>query len=265
MLKRIFLFTVIALLCAGSAQANIVLKAVGANPSKLQKQTVVIKAYLPKEVMPEHVVGKSDLDIFYDTQQCAYYIQGEYELEPGEIVEREVEMKDIWHVDESEIKSVRNGTVKIIELLKGTDYEERADFLKESIHSRLDEIDDKQKMPAVTPQRHISTYRDNLKLLEAAKDDLLVLRSFLSQIKLLPSITIWKVFFGVIVFLAILGLGLYAMWYKQSKIIAPATLMPGAEDREDVVISKYHDSDKEKEVSAKDIEDILKKKRDDSE
>lgn len=213
------------------AYAGIVLKIVGANPSSTARQTVTLKAYLPKEIKPEHVLSKEDLDVVYDTQLGSYYVYGEYELEPKGVVEKEIEIKDIWFIDEADLETLRLEAIKTAELLEGTDFRERADFLKRNIESKLDRIIDKQKTVALNPQKHISQYRDNLKLLESVKENLLIARSLLSKAKPLATTTVWKIFVVVLGFLAVLGLSLYFIWQRQAKVMGD--LLPSPEDDND--------------------------------
>ncbi len=78
--KRILLikilFLIFFLFSCPLSMANIILKVVAVNPSKEQNQKADVKAYLPKEIQPEHILDKEDLEISYDTQQGSYYVLG---------------------------------------------------------------------------------------------------------------------------------------------------------------------------------------------
>ena len=52
------------------------------------------------EVKPKDIIYKGDLEIAYDTQQGSYYVFGEYEIKPLETLEKEIEIKDIWLIEE---------------------------------------------------------------------------------------------------------------------------------------------------------------------
>ncbi|RKY37477.1 MAG: hypothetical protein DRP78_01015 [Candidatus Omnitrophota bacterium] len=225
-MRRIKLFAIflsIFLFIAVNGYTNIVLKVVGISSSKTKVQKIVLKSYLPKEITPEDIIDKDDLDLLYDTQQSAYYVYGEYDLSPGESVEREVEMKDIWGISEARIVSLQAEADKTVELLKGTSFAERALFLRDSIKEKLDKIVQREKIAALNPQRHISDYRSNVELLETAQKDLILARSFLSQVSSLPPVAIWKVFFVVIGILFLLSIILYLSWYRQSMVVKTST------------------------------------------
>jgi hypothetical protein len=204
----------------GSVYAdNIVIRVMAVNPSREHSQTVPVKAYLPKEAKPEHVVDMGDLEIAYDTQQGSYYVFGEYELKPQEIIEREIEIRNIWVIEDAEIKSLSQEIIKLHEMLRNTEFSDRIIFLKNSIDTKLNEISQKQADSPVSPQQGISEYRNNLKILESVKADLALAQSLLSQAKPFDWKVTWKVILGIIIFLGILGLSFYLIWHKQLKAI----------------------------------------------
>lgn len=217
--KLLILSIFLIILLLGKAEASIVLKIMAVNPSKEQIQTVPVKAYLPKETKPEDIVDKSDLEIVYDTQQGSYYAYGEYLLKPSEMVEKEIELRDIWVIPNSEIESLRLEVIKMQDLLKNTEFAERIAFLKNSVESKLNQIIESQKGSPPNPERHISDYRENLKILETVKADLALARSLLSQIKPLPYATVWKVIVAIVIFLGVLGIIFYFIWQRQVKTI----------------------------------------------
>jgi hypothetical protein len=210
-------------LFASLSEASIVLKVVAVNPSKDQRQKVQVKAYLPKETKPGDVMDKDDLDIAYDTQQGSYYVFGEYDLNATEVLEKNIELRDIWNVPEAEIESVRSEALKMSQMLKNTEFSDRAAFLVNNIDSKLNQIIENQKNPAPNPERHISDYRENLKTIESAKADLALVRSFISQVKSLPPLVVWRLILMIIIFLGLLGTSFYFIWQKQLKQVTHDT------------------------------------------
>ena len=198
---------------------SLVVKVIAVNPSKEENQKAEVKTYLPKEIKPDDVLDRGDLDLAYDTQQGSYFVFGEYELTPGEVLEREIELKDIWTIPETEIESLRSEANKLQDLLKNTEFMDRIAFLKEGIESKLNQIVESQKNPPPNPERHISDHRENLKILEAVKTDLTLARSLLSQAKPLPTSVVWRLILAIIGFLAVLGGSFYFIWQRQSKVI----------------------------------------------
>lgn len=243
------------------AQASIVLKLIAANPSKTQTQKVAIKAYLPKESKPEDILDKADLEVAYDTQQGSYFVYGDYDLKPGELMEKDVELIDIWIIPISEIESLRVETVELGEMLGKTEYAERAEFLKKSIESKLDQITDNQANSPANPERHISDYRENLRILDSVKEDMLLVRSLLTEAKSIPTVTVWRLIIGTMIFLGILGISFYFIWHKQLKAIAKET--PEAKKEPSAAEVKteepaQHRAEEEKKIEADDIEKIIK-------
>jgi len=201
------------------AAGSIMLKVVAVNPSKQLPQKVQVRAFLPKETKPEDILDRADLELTYDTQQGCYMVFNEYELKPAESLERTIEIRDIWLISESEITSLLSEADKISGLLKGTEFEDRSNYLLSSIQSKLKQIDENQKNPAPNPERHISDYRDNVKLMDSVKSDLSMIRSLLSLAKPLPSIVVWRAVVFIMIFLGVIGAGFFFIWQKKLKTV----------------------------------------------
>jgi hypothetical protein len=244
-LSRLFvLAAAAALLNFSDAQASIVLKVVAANPSKTQVQKSSVKAYLPKETKPEDVLDKGDLDIAFDTQQGSYFVFAEYELKPGETIEREVEIRDIWTVPDSEVLSLRAESERIMSFLKNTEFSDRAEFLKNSVESKLNQIVESKLSSPANPERHISDYRDTLRILESVKADLALARNLMTQYKPLPAVTIWKLIIGIIIFLGLLGASFYFIWQRQSKtLLQDPFYVPPQDSSAPGQVPRKHDSE----------------------
>ncbi len=203
-----------------SAYAGITLRLVAVNPAN-SEQTVPVKVYLPVETKPEDVLAKDDLEIGYDTQQGSYYVHGEYTLKPKEVLEKEIEIKDIWVIDESQIGLLRQDAKSVVDEFKKTGYAEKAALIYQGIDKKLQEVSEMQKASAVSPGYHISNYRNSIGLLNSAKADLVAAKTLLAEVspKGLAKFT-WKIIVFIIGFLGILGLGFFFIWQRQSKIEA---------------------------------------------
>ena len=203
-----------------SAYAGITLRLVAVNPAN-SEQTVPVKVYLPVETKPEDVLAKDDLEIGYDTQQGSYYVHGEYTLKPKEVLEKEIEIKDIWVIDESQIGLLRQDAKSVVDEFKKTGYAEKAALIYQGIDKKLQEVSEMQKASEVSPGYHISNYRNSIGLLNSAKADLVAAKTLLAEVspKGLAKFT-WKIIVFIIGFLGILGLGFFFIWQRQSKIEA---------------------------------------------
>ncbi len=223
MAKKITRILLVFLWCFATvlyAQSAIVLRIVLVNPSKEEAQIVPVKVYLPKEVKSQDVLNKGDLDIAYDSQQGSYYVYGEYDLKPSEVMDKEIELRDIWQISASEIESLRFEANQTNKMLEDTELAQRAQFLTGSIVKKLDRIAGYQKSNSSNPQEHISQYRRNLELLEVVKSDLTTARSMLDKAKPLSTVAIWKIMIFILLFLTVLSLSFYMFWHRQLKNIA---------------------------------------------
>jgi len=255
-IRRVIIMLFILLLCTSQAYANLVLKILVVNPSQTQKKTVPIKAHLPAEVRPEHVVDRQDLEIAYDTEKGTYYVYNSYELEPGETLTREVEIEDIWQIPEAELDSIREETEQLAKVMEKTEFYERADFLRNSIESKLNEIAFRQQHTAITPDAHISAYRETQKLLEGAKSDLVAIKTLLGKTTPISPASTWRMIIMIVAFLGVLGVGYFIAWQRQVKFFPRPKEEPTS--AEEAGLSKYEVGKKEKKVGIEDIERRLK-------
>lgn len=204
--------------------ASIVLRLMAVNPAKDRPQKAIVKSYLPREVKPGDVISKGDLEMIFDTQQGAYYVYGEIELRPAEVTEIAIEINDVWVIPDEEIASLKNESAKMAELLKGSDFAERVAFLRHNIDARLTEIAESQKYEPANPEQHISVYRENLKLIEAVKADLSLIRGLMAQARPLSTGAVWLMILVIVIFLGILGTTFYFIWYRQMRASTPETV-----------------------------------------
>lgn len=199
------------------AAASVTLRVMAVNPSEDSEQAVPIKVYLPVEVKPEDIIYKGDLEIAYDTQQGSYYVFGDYELKPLETLEKEIEIKDIWLVEDAEIASLRKEAKDMFSAFDKTPYADKAQVLSKGIEKKLKEIEEMQTGLASNPAQHISNYRYCLTVLKSVKSDLAEAKGLFKEIgpKGLAGLT-WKIIVFIIGFLGVLSLGFYIIWQKQA-------------------------------------------------
>jgi len=218
--KLAFLFFIFALVLCQSAQAGISMRLMALNPAD-SVQTVTIKSYLPVEVKPEDVIYKDDLEVIYDTQQGSYYVYGEYQLKPKEVLEKEIELRDVWVIDVSQIAMIRQEAKEILEGFKKTNSIERATALYNGIDKKLKDVEQMQAIASASPGYKISNYRNSLTLLSSAKADLLAAKTLLAEVtpKGMAKLT-WKIILFIIIFLGILAAGFFFVWQRQAKLEA---------------------------------------------
>lgn len=215
--KCIFMILVLSMITTMS-YAGVVVKIVGVNPSKTQSKKAILKSYMPEEILPEHVESLGELQLLYDDQKKLYYVYGEVELKPGETVEKEIELMDIWHIKEEELARKYADMQKIMSVLQRSEFGDKVAYLQGSIESKLKVIEDNQKTQAENPQKHIFTYRMNLELMTQVDQELDVARNLMLSVKRIPTVKIWKLIILVIVLLGVFAAGLYFVWFKKIEL-----------------------------------------------
>ncbi|MFA5356789.1 MAG: hypothetical protein WC301_05245 [Candidatus Omnitrophota bacterium] len=208
-----------ALFFISQAQAGVTMRLMAVNPAD-SEQTVPIKVYLPVEVKPEDVIYKGDLDVAYDAQQGSYYVFGEFLLAPKEVLEKEIEIKDVWVIDPGEATVLRREAQDLLGAFKKTKYYERAEIIYNVVDKKLKELEEMQDLSSASPGYKISNYRNSLSLIKSVKSDLIAAKTLLSEVlpKGMARFT-WGVILFIVLFLGVLGGGSFLIWQRQSKFV----------------------------------------------
>ncbi len=227
------------------------------NPSATKKQATPVKYLLPSEITPRYIIDRSNLDMAYDfNKECFYLYKDNLELDPSQVKEFVVKVKDVWRISDVELDVLKKHTANIMLLLQYTDYASRAKLASDKISNAIDRIT-KTQGAKVSPAEHIAYYRDNTKLLQDAKLEIAELERLVSQRGVTAGITVqwpedkqgggskvtktkgyegldviaqsifkgraptiattWKIIFTIIGFIGIIAASFFALWYVQSK------------------------------------------------
>jgi len=227
------------------------------NPSGKNKQSTPVRYLLPTEITPRYIIDRAGLDMAYDFDKESFYLYKDtLELEPAEVREFVVKVRDVWKISEVELAALAKHTNNIMLLLKFTDYAERSKIAADRIDSILGGIE-KTQSAKVSAGEHIAYYRDNIKLLQGAKDEIAELERLVSQRGITAGTTVkwpedstgggakatkmkgyegldaiaqsifkgkaptiattWKVIFTIIGFIGIVAAFFFGLWYIQSK------------------------------------------------
>ncbi len=226
-----FVLSASVTLWAEGEKSSVKLRVVAVNPSKEKSQTVPIKIYLPKEVIPDDIISMGELKVGYDSNKGVYYSYSDgVELKPQETRVFEVQLEDIWKVKNSEISKLHDETGLALKHLEKTPHFSNAKAIVDSINNRLNEIQTKQEDNSISREEHIGMYRMNLLTMDQIKQDITLLEKMLQASGAPPSIeflkdtvfekkedidrvTAWKLIIGIIGFVALIGVGFYLKWF----------------------------------------------------
>ena len=218
-------------LWAEGEKSSVKLRVVAVNPSKEKPQTVPIKIYLPKEVIPDDIISMGELKVGYDSNKGVYYSYSDgVELKPQETRVFEVQLEDIWKVKNSEISKLHDETNLALKHLEKTPHYANAKAIVDSIDKRLNEIQLKQDDNSISREEHIGAYRLNLMTMDEIKQDITLIEKMLQASGAPPSIeflkdtvfekkddidrvTAWKLIIAIIGFVAFVGIGFYMKWF----------------------------------------------------
>ena len=212
---------------------SVIFQLVAVNPSKTKTQKIYLKEYLPKEATPDAISDTGGLEIEYDTKKAIYFVHKEIELAPSEMRKFEVHIEDIWMIPEKRLAIFEERIDAILKHLKDTEYITKAEGIAKTVYLRIEDIKTSQTNEAVSRQRHIGIYRQNLLTIEGIKEDVARMEEILvtaggppapemladAKIKAdAPSKTMtWIVIFIIIIFVGLLAGVLFFTWHRQSQ------------------------------------------------
>jgi len=137
------------------------------------------KDYLPGEVKPEDVVEADGFEVRFDQAKQLPFLYKEEDLAPGQDKKYSIGIIDIWNIDQKDIEYLRSRAKAAFDFLKGTKFEDSATILMDRITTELQEIESSQAIQRSVVQ-HISVYRTNRTIYNAAEEDVETLEKLLS-------------------------------------------------------------------------------------
>ena len=223
------------ILPASWAASSVKLRVMAANPSANKTQYVPIKIYLPQEATPKDILDKGDLELNYDSEKSLYFVFKErVPLAPNQVRIFEVELDDIWFISKDKIEGDRNRTKGILERLEDTQYMKQAQFVADTIYSRLDQVAASQADESVSKELHIGLYRSNSKVMEQIEADIARLEKLLVAVGAAPApeilaesklnlktpsrATTWFIIFAILIFIGLLGAVFFFTWQAQVRM-----------------------------------------------
>ncbi|MBF0254744.1 MAG: hypothetical protein HQL11_06455, partial [Candidatus Omnitrophica bacterium] len=116
-----------------TAFAEVVIKVMAVNPSKERKQEIPIRAYLPKEIKPEHVINREEFSIDYDTERSLYLAVKDVMLDPLQSYTLVIRLEDIWCIPTEKITELTERADKAMQALRGSALEDVATMLYQNV------------------------------------------------------------------------------------------------------------------------------------
>lgn len=161
-------------------EGSIIFKTMITNPGTT-RQTVPLKFYLPREADKKNVIKiDAGLDVAYDSEESAYYVTGEFDLNPNETRVVAIEVEDVWKIPQSKLDSLKLQTEELAGTLKNSAYFAQGVTIKSDVLVALENIGRTQK-EAVTPDSRIKTYRDNAAQLKQVVTEISDLKGLVTQ------------------------------------------------------------------------------------
>ncbi len=189
-----------------------------------------VKKYLPGGVDKNHIVDPKGLEVNYDPAKKLFYLSGKESLAAYEEKNIEIEIKNVWRVSDERIDKMISEGVSLSERLKGSQYESDGDQLHLEVESLMKEVKLLQN-ESETPLDIIANHAMNMKRLSAADDALIQMRRMVNEIEhRVPQTvpyytkpistdisTTWKIIYGMIGIMTIVGLLAFVLWWGQSQ------------------------------------------------
>lgn len=194
----------------------------------LEKQKVI--RYLPRGVSPADVIDSQGFEVKYDPERELYYLYREMDLKASETQNATIVFKNAWKIPLEKLDGMVQMAKGHQERLKGTQYEETGSKILEELERLATQIKELQAKYD-NPADMIANFSLNLTRYNAVEDAEKKLKELVKEIEhpvpqtlpyyikpATPDVsTTWKIIYGFIGFLTVLGLMFYALWWGQSK------------------------------------------------
>lgn len=165
------IFLLFALLTLPATAAKLILRLQAANPTD-KPRPVEIRTSLPERITTNDIISLAGLNLGYDVQSDTYYVYSTITLGPKEIAVRDVELDDIWQLDEASLKNLASRSAQMVPMLEATVH--AADALEagarvESGVAAMLARQEENRISRVSPTKHIQAYEANLKTMQDVK------------------------------------------------------------------------------------------------
>lgn len=164
LLSIVFIFLSTASLSAQSLSINLV--AVNGTDSA---QETPLKYYLPKELKPQDIVNAGELEVEYDLERKAYFVHGNFDLEPKESRTFKLQVKDVWKVDPADLEILKQQIDKNLERLEDSEFHESAATLRNGMFKKMEYVLERQQKFENNIERRIEEYRANADMIDELK------------------------------------------------------------------------------------------------
>lgn len=211
---------------AGTVKMAIQIK----NPLSDALEAQKIIRYLPRGVRPEDVLDAQGFEVKFDPERQLYYLYREMDLKPSETLSATIVFKNAWKIPIEKLDQLVKTAQEFQTRLKGTQYEETGTKIFAELERLTAQIKELQAK-AETPADMIANFSLNLTRFNAVEDGVDKLKELVEEIEhpvpqtlpyyikpATPDVsTTWKIIYGFIGFLSVIGFMFYALWWGQSK------------------------------------------------
>jgi diguanylate cyclase (GGDEF)-like protein len=180
-----FCLCVFTLLGAASGYASVTLKISTSNPSSFEAKEIPLKSYLPKGIQSDDVIDAGGLEVGYDDEREQCYVHKSLTLASKDSVTFEVEIEDIWLIEQGELDALEIAADSLAIELRDTQYAEVVLEIQKNIREKIATIQNQQESALVYkvgPTEHIAAYDANRAMLVVIQGNINDLKRLLSVV-----------------------------------------------------------------------------------
>lgn len=193
------------------------------NPANRAITLPMIKADLPKEIIPDDIVNLEGFKAGHDPNKEAFFVyQENLPLGAHEMKIWTVLLEDVWQISEKEIQREVMRADAILRSYEGLPYYEDIKPIINSIHERIQRILELQSDFSISGEEHMGVYRLNRAILDQSRSDLSFLERMRQQINPAKKRTqafdspiqmpVVQIIFAILFLLIFFGLALAVKW-----------------------------------------------------
>jgi len=156
-----FFLTIFSLSFCVLSYADININILAVNGTEKTKDKDILHP-LPGELSREDILSTGGLQLEYDVNAGNYFVKGKVKLGPKESKTYKIRIRDIWQLDPKQIEDIKiqiDRSIESVKDVKGADYSETANLLKDRMLERIEFIVGEHGKYEDNIARRIETYR----------------------------------------------------------------------------------------------------------
>ena len=151
------------------------------NTTDEKELNMPIRQDLPREIRRGDIRDAGGLDVKYDEEKAIYYLYAETDIEPQSSKSYKVTLNDLWKIQDSDFKFLKEQIEERLTSLKGKDNYEAGQKFRDKLMSQAEEIKVSQEAEIHDTEKRMDLFRTNTQKFSELRQKVSVLDDFVKE------------------------------------------------------------------------------------